>query len=288
MKKNKYKQQNHKKQRDEEYAKVTLHMHPLGTKTIPIFNMVPSLKEVSSLLQLSKKGKNLEPCNSNIINKSAIVLLCACWEAYIEDTVLQSFDFLMENILSPTYLPKHLKQIIARSLRQDKNELKIWDMADDGWRNLLAKHKDVMLTKYLGHFNTPKPQNIDQLFLDVLGMSSITKKWKEIEGYSSDHVCELLNRFISIRGAIAHGANDIPCVSYEEIMDYLQLIVNLMVRTGSAVREYIKVTTGKDVAEKYKGTRVMFIKDSETNLEFPLIIKIEDGKESNDLKSERP
>ena len=73
-------------------AELRLLIHPLGTKTIPEFNMIPALREVGSLLTLARRGQDLAPCSPRVLIRSAVVLLAACWEAYVEDMLTQGTE----------------------------------------------------------------------------------------------------------------------------------------------------------------------------------------------------
>jgi hypothetical protein len=69
-----------------------------------------------------------------VLNKSAIVLICAFWEAYIEDVVAEGLAAIVTNAPDPGSLPEKLRKIVAKSIKTDVNELSPWALAGDGWK----------------------------------------------------------------------------------------------------------------------------------------------------------
>ena len=49
-----------------------------------------------------------------VLNKSAIVLITAIWEAYCEDVAAEALEHLVVHVPAGTALPKELKKRIAR------------------------------------------------------------------------------------------------------------------------------------------------------------------------------
>jgi hypothetical protein len=63
-----------------------------------------------------------------VLNKSAIVLITAVWEAYCEDIVAEGLRHLVEHAPSADALPKELRKQVLAELASDKDELAIWRM----------------------------------------------------------------------------------------------------------------------------------------------------------------
>lgn len=121
-----------------------------------------------------------------------------------------------------------------------------------------------MLERYVGRFNTPKAQNIQYIFRDVLGMADVTQNWGEFHDYTRDEARERLDEFISARGAIAHGDPDAAEITAEDLSQFILLVVELSIMTSTAVRKHVQAVTGKDMVEKYAGQKVTFYKDLDT------------------------
>src|ERR1700722_5310371 len=73
-----------------------------------------------------------------VLNKSAIVLITAYWEAYCEDIAAEALRHIIDHAASADKLPSDLKKLIAKELKNDKHELAIWQLSDDGWRGIVV------------------------------------------------------------------------------------------------------------------------------------------------------
>ena len=115
--------------------------------------------------------------NVQVINKACLVLLVSCWEAYIEELAKNSFNVMLANAKSPMTFPTHVLDLAAKEIKKDNNVL--WSLHGDGWKDVLQNHREMILTKYTegSSFNTPSPKNIDKLFSELIGLTSITGNW---------------------------------------------------------------------------------------------------------------
>src|SRR5262245_25819107 len=120
-------------------------------------------KDVERLLEIHKELAGDSPGRKwgvAVLNKSAIVLTCAVWEAFIEDLVGEAIKHLLKHLSDPTKLPTALKQEIAKAVKEDKNELSPWNLAGDAWKVKLQSNADQLIAKYTGAWNTPKSAQI--------------------------------------------------------------------------------------------------------------------------------
>ena len=134
------------------------------------------------------------------LNKSAIVLLCAAWESYIEFVICEAADRNIQYAASPDAMLKSLKKLVGSHVRDGKDESTWQLLAGDGWKNLA---KSVVRAK-VGSLNTPKSHQITELMSSVLDVRDICANWtwhKNPVGVPSAK----LNDFVKLRGAIAHG-----------------------------------------------------------------------------------
>ena len=119
------------------------------------------LLEIHKDLGGDKKGRRFR---LEVLNKSAIVLITAIWEAYCEDLAKEALEHIVKNAPDSTALPKELKKRIAKELKEDKNEVMVWTLADPGWRIVLTKRLSNLAEERNRKLNTPKAQNIIDLF----------------------------------------------------------------------------------------------------------------------------
>jgi len=101
-----------------------------------------NVKDVERLLEIhadvggDAKGRRY---GLEVLNKSAIVLITAVWEAYCEDIAAEALEHLVNNVSSGSALPKKLKKKIVTDIEAEENELAMWDLADDGWKTRVLK-----------------------------------------------------------------------------------------------------------------------------------------------------
>lgn len=92
-----------------------------------------------------------------VLNKSAIVLMCAVWEAYCEDLAAEAVEHLVVHAEAATALPKALLKTIAAELESDKNDLAIWGLAGDGWKTILRSRLADITKRRTGPSIPPSP-----------------------------------------------------------------------------------------------------------------------------------
>lgn len=186
-----------------------------------------------------------------VLNKSGIVLLVACWEAFVEDLAERSFQLLLRHAKCPDVFPSKVRTLSSKKLREDKDERRVWELAGDGWRAVLQAYQDQVLEKYVGTFNTPKPKQIDQLFDSLLGVPSVSKKW-------SWHKCspaqarKRLNKLITLRGAIAHRVSTPSSVHKRDVVNAAAFVNRLAVATHNRVNANLGERLGHSPWQRYE------------------------------------
>jgi hypothetical protein len=179
-----------------------------------------------------------------VLNKSAIVLIASFWEAYCEDIAEEALIHLVNHVSSATALPKELKKQIASELKKDANEIAVWDLADDGWKAKVNARLAIMTENRNKKLNTPKSDNIDELFYSAIGLTKISDRWKW-KGMSAANARKKLDSYISLRGGIAHRGTIKGGVKKEDVEDFFDFIQSLCGMTGGRVNTYVEEITGK-------------------------------------------
>lgn len=198
-------------------------------------------KEVIRLLEIHEQIAGDGPGykhNVEVLNKSAIVLLVATWESYIEELALNCFEYLLNNCKNHANIPNKVLSSSCRKLRDSKNELDIWKLAGEGWRDVLLKHKEEVINKYIKSLNTPKASNIDELFESLLGMKTVSSNWAW-KGMTSQKSILKLEKLIKIRGEIAHTVNTSTSVKKTTVKHYEALLNKLAMITHNRCVDYL-------------------------------------------------
>jgi hypothetical protein len=217
---------------------------PMPSKAIEAFH--ESCKDVDRLLEIHKdlggtaKGRRYQ---LEVLNKSAIVLISAIWEAYCEDIASEAIEHIVTESPKAGALSKEIKKIVAKELKEDKNELAVWDLADDGWKSVLRARLTRMQAERARSLNTPTAPKLKKFFSDALGIEDITAAWKW-KKMSSQQAQKKLDDYIILRGEIAHRGVARECSKYQ-VEDFLNHVQRLVKKTGEQVKKQVKAMTGK-------------------------------------------
>jgi hypothetical protein len=173
-----------------------------------------------------------------VLHKSAIVLLVACWEAFIEDLASAAFDFALNNAKSYSTFPPRVLIAASKTLKADPDERAIWQLAGGGWITVMKSHKDRILKRYIYRFSSPSPDNIDSLFEQLLGISSVSSHW-HWPRMSSESARKNLERLINLRGSIAHRVAASRKIYKQTVKDYSSFVNHLALVTHNRVTEHL-------------------------------------------------
>lgn len=206
-----------------------------------------NLKDVEKLMALHAPENGTSAGriqNLEILNKSAIVLITSYWEAYCEDIAAEALEHIVMNTASASGLPVEIKKLVSKEIRNSLNELEAWSLSDDGWRTFLRSRLDILKEARDRKLNTPKCGNIDSLFLSAIGLKNATGGWNWSEKLTPLEAKEKLDKYISLRGEIAHRGNSETSVTKKKVDDYLIFVRRAAAKTGGAVNKHVKAVTG--------------------------------------------
>ena len=203
-----------------------------------------NIKDIDRLLEIHETIGGPEQGRRHgleVLNKSAIVLITSFWEAYCEDIAYEGLAHIADNLVSSDDLPKEIKKRVAKELKKCKHELAIWKISDSKWRAYLKASVEP-----IEDLNTPKAAQIDELFSDLLGIHKISESWYW-QGMSSENARKKLDRFVTLRGSIAHRGESVKSVQKREVEDYVEFVRRLAAETGGRVNSHVKGLTGKSL-----------------------------------------
>jgi hypothetical protein len=218
-------------------------------------------RDIECLLELHQEKGGPSPGRRRgleVLNKSAIVLITSFWEAYCEDIAAEGLEHIVKYGASSDSLPKEIKQIIAKELKSDSNDLSVWSLSGDGWKLILKTRLARMQQQRNKRLNTPRTQNIDDLFLQALGLSSVSSSWRWARKMTATRARGKLDRYVTLRGEIAHRGMAAKTVKKAQVEDYFDFIKHLVSKTGGAVNSHVKKITGKPLWETLKRIKIAF------------------------------
>ena len=207
-----------------------------------------NLKDIERLLELHQKEGGAAKGRRyglEVLNKSAIVLITSYWEAYCEDVAAEALEHIVKHAKTSDALPKSLKKQIASELEKDKNDLAVWEVSDEKWRSYLQARLIKLQEARNRKLNTPKSENIDQLFENAVGITKISSAWHWPTKMTVARSTKKLDKFVTLRGSIAHRGTSSKSVKKAQVEDYLEFIKKLAAKTGGKVNAHVKSVTGK-------------------------------------------
>tara|TARA_R110000868_G_scaffold55375_1_gene172106 strand:+ start:294 stop:938 length:645 start_codon:yes stop_codon:yes gene_type:complete len=148
------------------------------------------------------------------LTRASVVTLCAAWEQYVEDAMIEAVEHLIAGSAAPRDLPMPVQRWLSRQVREAKNTLKPLEMAGDGWREVYRSYVQRAATDN----HSPKTANIEKLWLDSIGIEqSVCDTWS----YSKKDI----NEFVQLRNEIAHkGRGAAHYVKFSWVKYYLDMI----------------------------------------------------------------
>jgi len=206
----------------------------------PIQKLEKNIDEVKRLQEVHKTiagGTPGRKHNVEVLNKSAIVLLVACWEAFVEDLAIAGFEFMLKEADTPGEFPTEVLTTASKALKDSSDNREVWKLAGEGWRSVLETHRETILKKYVHKLNTPKPAQLDALFKSLLGVPSISSKWTW-HTVTSDAARTKLEKLVELRGSIAHRVAASEKVQKYKVEDYMWFVYRLAVRSSNSVRSH--------------------------------------------------
>lgn len=180
-------------------------------------------------------GQGRKTTDVEVLNRAAVVFITACWESYVEDVASEGFDVLLASVSSADKIPNKIRARVSDPFKEEKNSLKFWGFADGGWRGLMQSYK----TDLVSSLNTPKTENVNDLFRKLLNLSKISSAWKW-QRMSSERAATRLDDFITIRGEIAHRVTRKEAVYKGLGISYLTHVEKLVGITDTEVAEHLK------------------------------------------------
>ena len=195
--------------------------------------LVTNLKEVTRLKDIHSRITSKGPGRKHdveVLHKSAIVLLVACWEAFIEDMVEASLEWMIQNAKDHKVFPA----VVLDRIASTHQGAKAWLLAGDGWKQVLRDNLQEVFARTTATLNTPRAEQVDALFEKTLGVKNLSKAW-HWKGRSADQSRKLLNDLITLRGSIAHRVFGARHVRLKDVSDARDLICRLAVKSHNAV-----------------------------------------------------
>lgn len=219
-----------------------------GADAQHINKLEDNLEDVEDLLLMHHHIRDEKECSHDvsILHRSAVVLLSACWEAFIEDLASNSLTYMIDAI-SPMSLPLHVREIVGKQ----HPGIEAWKLAGDGWRHQMRGHLKGVLAQTLDRHHSPKTKKIDELFRNVTGIQTLSAHWKW-RGMTAGRAQKRIDEMVETRGGIAHRVRSATRVNRAYVEKHARLVRNLACSSSNAMARYIKGLAGAVPWEVYR------------------------------------
>lgn len=108
------------------------------------------------------------------ITRAGVTTLCAAWELYNEEVLMESAKVLARRSSKPSELPLAIQQKIARIVRTAKNEMAPLRLIEPGWRQVYLDEVETLAEA----LNTPKFGNLHELFKKCIDLGDMSRDWR--------------------------------------------------------------------------------------------------------------
>ncbi|ELB2920324.1 hypothetical protein QNE50_004563 [Vibrio parahaemolyticus] len=147
------------------------------------------------------------------INRSGVIMLCAAWEVYCEEALVECVKYIAANLNEPNQLPTPVKKHLSKLVKDAKVETKPMELAGDGWRNLYIAY----CQQESKSVNSPKTTVLEPLYKRFIGLSELSNFWAVGGQY--------ITGFVATRGDIAHNGRSAEYVKINQLIEYKDAIL---------------------------------------------------------------
>ncbi|ELE6601129.1 hypothetical protein RMQ50_004420 [Vibrio alginolyticus] len=147
------------------------------------------------------------------INRSGVIMLCAAWEVYCEEVLVECVKYISSNLDTPNELPTPVKKHLSKLVKDAKVETKPMELAGEGWRGLYVSYSQQESKSV----NSPKTTVLEPLYKRFIGLDSLSDYWTVGGQYISD--------FVAVRGDIAHNGRSAEYVKINRLIEYKDVIL---------------------------------------------------------------
>lgn len=147
-----------------------------------------------------------------ILTRAGLIFLCSSFEVYVESITYETGNFITRKIYQPKKLPMEAKKTISDAVKKEKNDISLILFYDD-WKEYYRK----LIYYDIKKLNTPKVQNIQQLFKNYFGISE-----NEID--DTTFPFKSLDDIISTRGDVAHNIYSEKYLRKGKLLEYVDTI----------------------------------------------------------------
>lgn len=162
-------------------------------------------------------------------------MLCAAWELYVEEVLVESVGYLTCSLDLPDRLPANVKGRLAQVAKNDPHAHGALRLCGNGWKDVYLE----AVKKDCSSLNTPKFGQVSELLEKWLGLSAADLE----NGWRHDRAA--LNDFVTLRGEIAHRGADATYVRITRLVELKAEIDERVIDTDRTLSDYLMGIGGR-------------------------------------------
>lgn len=189
-----------------------------------------NVREVLRLLESYDDANNNERGRKALghLTSAAVLLLCSAWERYVEMLCGEMVGYIVESSEDYRDLPRNLQETLRNSyIKHQSGDVEYVNLSSREFFTQYISYCDVQISK----LNTPKTHRIQHMFVYCTGWNT-----SSLLGYDSSD--DFVNKFVELRGAIAHGGSA-SYVRGHEIVDYIKRVTVLASNLDNGANDYL-------------------------------------------------
>jgi hypothetical protein len=193
------------------------------------------LKDVDSLIETHSRMKtgNRGRQHQGHLTRSALFVLCAAWEHYIELLCEELFNKMLPQVKCDSLERRYKLKLINIVKNHAPDESYCLNLAGEGWKVLL---KESMMNE-IDKFHSPKFLPVKQLISDYIGF--------DLSSLMRAEDISLVDDLVKNRGEIAHKGGKAYYPTIGEVKNYRDCICTIVMKIDDKLAEHGKITTGK-------------------------------------------
>lgn len=190
---------------------------------------VDSLIETHSRMKTGYRGRQ----HQGHLTRSALFVLCAAWEHYIELLCEELFNKMLPQIKCDSLNEPYRQKLINIVKNHDSDKSYCLNLIGNGWKELLKERMKNEIEK----FHTPKYGPVQKLINDYIGY--------DLSNLMGAEDIKLIDDLVINRGEIAHKGGKAYYPKISEVINYRDCVCTIVTKIDDKLAEHGKKTTGK-------------------------------------------
>jgi hypothetical protein len=160
------------------------------------------------------------------LSKSAVILLCSAWEAYVESVILEVIEAQIASANEARNLPATLQTLITVHMKRRKEDASWLEVAGEGWRKVARQ----CCIAELDNLHAPHTKAVSAKFRTIIGIAEISDSWR---WKAARNIDTRIDKLVELRGDLAHATSSDMSVAKTKVTSNINLVERVVECTDS-------------------------------------------------------